>query len=330
MNRMKISAPVPFNHCATVVADGNSVFVAHYGGKQECNADQHVIVTQITDGVVREQFHLEERTGNPVFFKDGAKIRVGYSYFERMDTKNVVARWAYCSLRVRELQRDGTGFELGDPAPVFKDHPQIGFLFRCAPLNHGGATFLPMYHEGSRYGVVGKWVDDHVRVVGKIGRKCRSLIQPTLWFDGEKFHALCRNMAPSTYGNCSWYSSSPNLRIWSPPLSEESVTNYNNSLVVVNDGKPDPLIVWNQGRDRSKLCLGKLYGHSLGRDFCKLNKGTSGSYPNYCFDDAENLHLVWTDMNRAMGQCDIMLLTLTNKEYLKLRDQKNGPVSLVV
>jgi len=325
MERESLPPAGRFNHCATVLGFEDGLLVAYYAGTAECQDDQHVVLTFKRDGRWIDLIKLENKTGNPLLFKFEDKTYLAYSRFEKDCPGNLVKKWAYCSLWCREIVMEEGHPGVGEPLPTFK-HPQLGYLFRAAPLYLEGRTILPLYREEGSYGAAYEWMGDHLKLVGKIGYGCNSTMQPTLWHDGTAFHSLSRNCQPQVYGGYCWHSTSPDLERWSHPELEQSLDNNHNSVAVVNDGQKDPLVIWNVGRSRNDLRLGKLCGHTLGRSLVTLNGsflGTQGygAYPNYCFYN-EELHLVWTDL--MDGRHTICHMRLEEKEWKKLRNVQSA------
>lgn len=300
-----------FNHCASVIQFTDGIMVAHYAGSRECEDDQHVVLHINEGGQWSDPIELESRTGNPILFKSGDDVYAAYSRFER-DHPQPVKKWMYCSSWCRKIAD-----EIGEPMPMYR-HPRLGYLFRSAPVYHNGKVLLPVYREENCYGTIHEWLGDRLKLIGRIGFGCNSVMQPSLWYDGEAWHVLCRNHQPHVFGPYAWHSTSVDLIHWSHPMLEKTIDNYDNSLVVINDGKKNPLIVWNAGKNRSDLRLGKLDDHSLGRSYVTLNEGGYGAYPNHCFDGMGNLHLVWTDLHN--DQMVIKHMEFNKDEFLTLRD----------
>lgn len=323
MERETLQPIDKFNHCASIIEFYDGVLIAYYAGSRECNDDQRIILTYKNVHQPKKRWKwsdaisFEIGTGNPILFKHDNAIYVAYAKFER-DFPQRVKKWAYCSLWCRKISLS-TQLVVGDPMPMFK-HPQIGFLFRIAPFYHDGRTFLPIYREENCYSAVYEWLGDKLKLIGRIGYGCNSTMQPSLWYDGTAFHALCRNYRPSVYGPYAWHSTSPNLIDWSHPELEKTLDNNNNSIAVINDDKKDPLVIWNVGMDRRDLRLGRLNGHMRGISYVTLNSDDGlryGSYPNYCFDKFNGLHMVWTDM--IDDNLSISYMSLNEKEYRQLR-----------
>jgi len=305
MKKQLIMTDLPSHHCATIVGYEGGTLGACYGG-WECTDNQRILLFSLDhDGQCRSDFfRFEDRTGNPLLIRYQNEIFIIYSYFEKdiEEVNHPVMRWAYCSQWVRKITVSNNSFNVEERRPLFKN-PQIGFLCRCSPIESDGKLVLPLYHESSRYGVFFEWMNDMAKMLGKVGQGGNALIQPSIWFDGSRYHMLGRNMRPSIYGAHAWYSSSVNLKNWQEPLLEPTIDNFNNSLVVINDDEPDPLIIWNKGCNRNSLMLGKLSGHGLGRELITLNTQSHpkyGAYPNYCFDLDDNLHLIWTDADEMI------------------------------
>jgi predicted neuraminidase len=119
------------------------------------------------------------------------------------------------------------------------------------------------------------------------------LIQPTIWFDDNNtLHSLSRDV---TKVKRAWYSySTDNGKTWSKPETT-SIWNDNNSIVVANNNRSCPLVIWNEGPGRSNLSLGQLNKDNRSiTPITKLNESWA-SYPNYCFDNNNNLNVVHTD-----------------------------------
>lgn len=303
---------LPNAHCATICAHGAGVLLACYRGP-ECHNHQCVNIKYFEQNKCLSHIMLPEKTGNCVLIpaSDGEAVLI-FSYFTDTDGVAVpsqsVQRWMFCTnWKVRVRYDAEVGELVLGQATLLEIKPLVGLLTRCAPIRVEDTWHLPLYREHDCYGLIATSVNGwDWKEQGKIGAESNKisgrfgsgiLIQPTIWYDGV-FHALCRDV--SRVGK-AWYSTSPNCKDWSNPVLSK-VDNANNSIVAIQnriwiqEGFNTPLMVWNEGMDRSCLTLGRWDPNLRANEaIVKLNLSFSASYPNYCFDKDKILHIVHTD-----------------------------------
>jgi hypothetical protein len=300
----------PYGHCATICPHQTGILLAYYKGP-ECTNAQRVVVEYYQKA---EQkicgITLPIKTGNCVLLPiTPDKALLIYSYFEDTNgkeaPKSAVERWRFCSNWSITLEYTDNGIITTEPK---RFGPRVGYLTRCAPIRIKNSWILPMYREHDCYGLIMRSETglDRWCYVGRIGAEITAsngrfgsgiLIQPTLWYDNKYLHSLSRDISEHKK---AWYSYSSNLgKTWTFPQST-TVTNYNNSIVAIQDQKSlnplGPWLVWNDGSGRQKIVLGKWkQSTKTAEPIVKLGE-RGGSYPNYCFDYEDNLHIVHTDM----------------------------------
>lgn len=307
---MKITSHImgtnPMVHCASVCPYRYGVLVAYYIGP-ECSDDQRVCIRYISDDAPNYKHELYRKTGNSIIWSlDNNTAGLIYSHFNDTDGTRLptrrVHRWIYCSNWQTRVEVTANGIKT-EGLSALSTFPPIGFLVRCTPIKVENEWILPMYREDRCYGMIMKSEDGwNWRTAGTIGMFGKEgqigpgvCIQPTVWWDGRRLHSLSR----STRHKLAWYSVSDDLgETWSQVTPSE-IDNDNNSLVVINTGKPEPWLIWNLGAGRSNLVLGRLNrDNNSAVPYLLLNKGARGSYPNYCFDTFGKLHIVHTDGGR--------------------------------
>ena len=311
-------------HCASILSTNDNTIIAYYLGP-ECSDKQTVQLSQYRNNRLVKRLNLVSLTGNPILFQDKEQIHVVCSYFDDIGQNNEtpnnpVDRWKYCSMWDYTYIINKRGILYLDS--IQKISGLDGYVVRCAPIDEEDRILIPIYREkdphgsvlaynkGDKYGVCG-WVK-----LGNIGEKLNhnhshlgfgSLIQPTIWhsWHNDIYKVLCRDV---TNNQRAWYSESTDCITWSKPVTT-NIWNDNNSLVVIPDNKsPDfdnsailglvksaPLIVWNEGPGRSQLWLGILDKNLDAIPIKQLNDKNRASYPNYCWDNELNLHIVHTD-----------------------------------
>lgn len=300
----------PNAHCATVCPHKKGVLVAFYRGP-ECRDDQTVVIRYVENFKKKAETELYKKTGNCILwpFSDTMAGLI-YSYFNDTDghrtPTRIVHRWMYCSNWVMNLLVEKNEIKTTNPV-VLQTQPSIGMLVRINPIRVHNEWILPLYHEHTSYGQIMKNADSALswRTAGNIGLISNNgkvqkgcLIQPCLWYNGRKLCSLSRDITPT---GRAWYSESDDLgETWAKPI-QVLVSNFNNSITAINDGSSSPWLIWNHGRGRFNLVIGKWDPVEMTAvPYLKLNKGSRGSYPNYCIDYDGLIHIVHTDMGRIM------------------------------
>ena len=298
--------PQPNGHCATICPHHKGVLIAYYRGP-ECTDRQQLIIQYWEEKEKLNQCELYPKTGNAVLYpieKDRAGLI--YSYFNDTDgqtTPNTpVERWKYCSNWITEITTTSKTKMLGieNPKPLITQ-PLTGYLVRCNPIKIQNTFLLPIYHEKLAYGQIlssKNGIDWYT--CGNIGLDNQyRLIQPTIWYYRGVLHALARNFTRHFDNNKAWYSYSLDLgHTWTTPV-KTNIDNYNNSIVTIHENTNTPWIVWNYGKSRYSLILGK-FDNGEGIPYLQLNKQTNASYPNYCFDKNKNLHIIHTESGQII------------------------------
>lgn len=285
-------------HCSTICQHKDGVLLAYYVGP-ECRDEQHVQIEFYTNDELKSSYTLHKKTGNCILIPQTKnEAIIIYSHFNDTNgityPNNPVERWAYCSNWVSIITTLNDTIVISEPMPL-NTQPGIGYLTRCAPIYLYKQWLLPIYHEKPGYGTILKSQHGlNWRTAGHIGLQLNKCIQPTIWEYGNTIYSLSRNTSKTH--KTAWYSYSNDFgETWNDIVST-SIDNTNNSLVVINNNNKNPLIVWNKGYGRHNLMLGRLNQDDLTiKQYKKLNRGPTGSYPNYCFDNDGSLHIVHTD-----------------------------------
>jgi hypothetical protein len=329
----------PNGHCATISPLKKGVLLAYYSGP-ECQDQQHVHMKYLENCdrsgksyvIVKEAPHRElpNRTGNCILIpnKEDSVVLI-FSFF--MDSngpdqpKSPVERWRFCSNWKTNVMESEGEILLGHIHPLGGLQPHIGMLARCSPIFYRKSWLLPLYTEHDCFGIVAAscdgWDWEARGYIGATNKTVNNrfgsgrLIQPTIWEDGNLLKSLSRDI---TQNHRAWYSeSSDGGRTWSTPIKTE-LWNMNNSLVVIPT-KKSTWVVWNHGPNRMQLMLGKWDQKRLDATFSlQLNDPKSdgtchASYPNYCFDAQNRLHIVHTDC----GQIAHHVIDQEMLEYLE-------------
>jgi predicted neuraminidase len=304
--------PHKFSHCSSICPVGDGILITFYSSTiGECRDDQRVRLQYYENSKYAEYKELKHRTGNPVIWSESEnKAILLYSYFEDLTTNRMVDRWKHCTNWLLPINVDAFVGAGHLPEPIqLKTEPEQGFLGRCQPIRYNEEWLLPIYDENIWYSEIWRGNGTSFTKMADIGRTRRmmrkgGMIQSTVWHDeNNKLYSLSRD---GTKGRKAWYSESEDGTKWSNPIPVD-ITNYNNSIVAIhNPNKPtaEPYVIWNQtnnyqgGSARGNLMFGKLERTNAGltaKPITKLNESRSGSYPNYCFDNKNNLHLIFTD-----------------------------------
>jgi hypothetical protein len=337
-------ADAKMSHCATICRHKKGMLIAYYEGR-ECLDEQHVRIEYWEKDKLKASICLPEKTGNCVLIPaTNSKAVLICSYF--MDTdgisrpNNPVQRWMFCMNWKIEISYKN-GIQIGNFEELELD-PKIGLLTRCQAIRgQQDVWFLPMYREHNCYGLIATSKDAwNWKIAGKIGESTNIngrfgsgiLIQPTIWLDHLGYHTLSRDVSK---GSRAWYSRSVDGMVWSVP-EKTQVSNANNSLVAIQDGTTSPLIIWNQGMNRSKLCLGRW--NPLGKTIkpiinlanpekvyslgAMVNRIHNSSYPNYAHDDDNNIHIIHSHNHKIMRH---ILCPETIRELEKLNNPSLTP-----
>lgn len=293
----------PRGHCATICPHHKGILLAYYNGP-ECSDNQAVNVEYWEEDKLRIHTRLSEKTGNCILWAiNQNEAGLIFSLFEDTDgahtPESPVQRWMFCSNWQIKVRIINNALEEQE----FQKMPLIiGHLVRCQPIIIKKTWYLPMYREHNCKGVIMKAIDGWQWVfTGTIGNNIQTesgrfgngvLIQPTIWHDGTKFHSLSRDVSRTKR---AWYSSSRNGSTWTEPI-KTNLWNDNNSVVAIQDGTAEPWLVWNHGPGRGLLTLGIWNKEEMSaKPLLILNRSHNASYPNYCFDYDNNLHIVHTD-----------------------------------
>jgi hypothetical protein len=302
-------------HCASICPIANGYLIAYYL-HPECSDAQKIqlryIITEANNYNVIDQHTLYNKTGNCILIPDPTnpyQATIIYSYFNDTDGKktpqNPVQRWMYCSNWIADIKILGIirpSITIHNIKP-FPTQPTTGYLVRINPIKVHDQWILPMYHENPCYGQIMKSTNTKDwRTAGHIGLQEQKLIQPSLWWDGETLHSLSRDMSGK---GCAWHSSSTDLGESWNQIQPTIITNDNNSIAVINDNTNNPYVIWNEGKKRQNLILGKLINPlsiqpipiSI-QPIIKLNTKANASYPNYYVDN--KIHIVHSEHSMIM------------------------------
>jgi len=290
------------SHCAAVCKIADGTLISYYNGP-ECTDRQAVNLEYWIDKRVAH-VRLPDKTGNSVLIPLGDnKAVLIFSIFNDTDgveiAKHGANRWRFCTNWQTIITIIGDQI-IVDDAIRFNFDNYVGHLVRCAPIKANNKWYLPTYKEHDVYGEVFTSTDGwNWTLLSRIGTNIEQqngrfgkgiLIQPTIWHHNETFYSLSRDVSDHYK---AWYSESKDFgKHWSDPVSSE-IDNANNSIVAIDMNIPEPLIVWNRGYNRNTLMLGKYHNKSA-ISIQQLNK-SKASYPNYCFDNQNSLHIVHTD-----------------------------------
>lgn len=285
--------------------------MAYYNGP-ECTDNQAVNINYIEKDKQLDQLRLPPKTGNMVLIPMNQKEAcLIFSLFNDTDgiskPKTPVERWRFCTNWKCIISFKSGRINISTPER-FETEYNVGHLTRCNPIFWKGLWFLPIYREHNVYGEIltssdgYNWtyrakIGDKITTTGKMGSGV--LIQPTIWADDKCMYSLSRDVSGN---NKAWFSWSANEgKDWHAPIPSK-ISNSNNSIVAIHMNISSPLIVWNFGIGRGTLALGK-FKDIVDLDCTpieKLNEGNHASYPNYCFDQSNNLNIVFTDSGKII------------------------------
>ena len=321
----RIIAPARFSHASAITSFRQGTLFACYTGDAECHRTQKVCLYYFHDnGAVSKPATLEDLTGNPVLLTWGGPglgtihpdrednwtrsapqfAKIIYSKFEKL-VPSRVEWWQHCSLWVRDVGLNKEGEIIAGPPQQLmfdgeEDQPEdyLGYLPRCNPITTYDGYLLPLYRENDPHfhGTI-LHSEDAVNWTyqGTIGRGTRC-IQPTLWREDGKIHALLRNFfyrwAPNSQRFAYYSCSEDNGKTWSE-LSLSKFPNCNNSILAIDcynrdTRKKQMLYIWNNDLNgRQHLTLGTEGRRPL------VTLDGYGSYPAACIHD-NKLHITYT------------------------------------
>jgi hypothetical protein len=297
-----------FHHCATIAINDNWTWVAFYNGK-ECTDDQRVVITCSPESGDFITYELGSKTGNPILWSENGYVYLLYSQFEDKDEEGneprfPVERWKYCSNHVARLHIDlfaGISFEyLGEVEDGF------GLLGRCQPIEFNGKILLPLYREKDprceiwesnngnlkRLSVFGEMDEESLKDEKLSYMGNGVAIQPTLIVDDDgNLCAFCRNVVQSH--RTAWCSKSKDGIEWED-IRESTIANFNSSLVyVAHENYKLRFVICNPRVKRDVIILYSFVaGHGISLGIPMYGSKIRFSYPNYCWDSYNNLHIV--------------------------------------
>lgn len=277
-----------FNHCSTLCNHENGILVAWYGGTDECSDDQSIFVLCISNNRVSEIMNFGEKVGNPVLWNENGKAYLLWSEFEDNDKiKRPADRWKYCKLWMAEIS-----FQNGMIDITRQTKFDLNLLGRCNPIRFKNNTYLPLYDEINRNGVILVGSDLKFSRCGDIGE---NMIQPTIWAEDDILYTLSRTFhsPESTSQRC--YSTDG--IVWSDP-ELTTIQNLNSSLhSLLWNGYV--LLIWNDtfGTARRNLTLGIVEGLNVRKLFVI---DSHGAYPSLCEDNDGNVCASYTTINRRI------------------------------
>jgi len=326
------------HHCASIAHCYAGTFLAFYVGK-ECTDEQRVVIYFKSNHGYEAHIELPNKTGNPVIWNQNGDIKLLYSTFEDEDEKGEkprtpVDRWKFCNNWLCDVGLGSILSDNGRPAIGYSNIRKIdgafGLLGRCAPYVYKGEAYLPLYREKNPQCEIWKYTNDtleHYSTFGSVDHNWISkeglspgslgigvAIQPTVFQKDDKLVAYCRNTArlPAMREMFAWYTvSEDGGKTWSD-LTKSGIPNHNNSIVVSNR-KDRNYMVFNLDARRQKLCLFNPESKQINYlSYAVLhNRRSSFSYPNYTWDENDNLHIVHTN-------CQVIAWHTFDMEFLDI------------
>lgn len=285
-----------FNHCASLCPCSDGVLLAWYAGTGECQDDQSVHVTYLSNGRPLPPIRIGDKTGNPIVWREGDKHWLLWSRFEDLESSRILAtRWRSCSLWIQQVEISD-GIQLSEPALLAEATEHL--LARTNPLTVGKRTILPLYDEVRRQCVMYGGKDGQFEEISRYGDH---IIQPAIWRSGDTIHSLSRNFGNRKKRSCYFFSG--DAIDWRPG-GFSYFKNVNNSLAVCQ-WDDQHVVLWNNTDAiyRVDMTLG-LVGWNVDvpspLPIVIVNK-RHGSYPCLCVDDNDLLHFAYTDPNRRIS-----------------------------
>lgn len=303
------------SHCSSIAFDDDDgMWITFYTGP-ECSDDQRVhVMYKNNDSNYYKLMTLPVKTGNPVIWCYNNQIYLMYSLFKDIDNAGnkpgkMVERWKFCDNYLLKLRFNGSEIII-ESEDFIEDG--FGLLGRCQPIMFNNKILIPLYREKDPRCEIWTIENDKMirlstfgEVTGGDNRYFGSgvAIQPTLTYHENGIVAYCRNV--DKMKNFAWFTTSNDGINWGK-LIQSSIPNHNSSLILIPNPNPDlnPAILYNPTVDRSSLLLNK---YMIGIPI--KNRRLSYSYPNYAYDNDENLHLVYTN-------CGLIAHQIIYKEVL--------------
>ena len=276
-----------FNHCPTILSDGNTIITAWYAGAHECSKDQKVLLKPNDQD--ESIIELEEGTGNPVLFKDADdRIFLLYSKFVHHDTiRTNVDKWKFCELRIREYNKNETGTgTLSEYTIISSENEHL--LGRCTAVIHDKMTYLPLYDELNAKCIIfrgnGLSYEKHIEFGDKE-------IQPALYKNNVGLRALTRNFfSNKTYSTMHCLESGNSVTT--------NIPNHNSSLACLKYGN-NILCIYNNSNThfRTNLTLGFCDGSRIS-PLIEIDK--YGSYPSI-IEHQKGIAIAYTTFHKTIA-----------------------------
>lgn len=300
VNKQSSISAGKFNHCSSLCPIDSGIVMAWYSGTGECQDDQSVYLTYLSEDNSSNFLRLGDKTGNPIVWREGNKNWLLWSKFEDDGPMASLAhRWRHCSLWVQEISNDDTIRLIGEPHQIADSSQHL--LARINPLVTPTYTILPLYDEVNRECVIFQGQHGNYKETSRFG-KTNSIIQPTIWLENNKLNSLSRNFGNSKRRSIYYYFDDYNEKWKFGGLSH--FWNLNNSIAVCNY-LDHHLVIWNDedSRYRRNMSIGIIkwkdaVPHPILLE--RLNIAY-GSYPNICVDDKQQIHFSYTNHERTIS-----------------------------
>lgn len=289
-----------FNHCSSLCPSESGVILAWYSGSGECQDDQSVYITYLSQGKSSTPLRIGDKTGNPIVWREDEKNWLLWSKFEDDGQITSLAhRWRYCSLWVQQIECTSTVELLGKPELIAVSSSHL--LARTNPLVQSKNTILPLYDEINRECVVYQGYNGIFNETARFGGSNR-IIQPTIWSENRRLHSLSRNFGNGRHRSLYYYSDDYGYSWKFGGLSR--FWNLNNSLVVAKYQNKH-LILWNdiESQYRQNMSIGVVeWAEAVPQPHAiKILNKDHGSYPSLCVDNDDAIHFAYTDHHRQIA-----------------------------
>ena len=290
-----------FNHCSSLCPHDDGVLLAWYSGSNECQDDQSVYITYLSNNRHLPPIRIGDKTGNPIVWRENDRTWLLWSKFEDLKPSKILAhRWRYCSLWIQEV-KVSDGIELSKPVKIADASKNLLAITNPIILLHRATEsqlILPLYDEDKRQCVIFQGGEGQFQEISRYGN---AIIQPALWADGGRIHSLSRNFG-NRQRKALYYSSSDDGNTWhrgGPSFFQ----NINNSIAV-HEWSDLQMVLWNNSESiyRTDMALGIISWGSGVPIPCiiKTINQRHGSYPCLCVDNDDQLHFAFTSPTRQI------------------------------
>lgn len=310
-------------HSPSCIQYKGEFYLAFYAGEQEC-VNQRVFVFKKDKNKFKMFKQLPIGSGNPVLMSFNGNLYCCYSMFTRPMAGNVFDLWRTTYTCVQDLLS-------------LNDNKYVLSTYCCPRINpyylSDESLLLPCYDEGIQRGMIfhfgrGKIMERYV---------CMNpypVIQPSITRINDKFYVLFRNFKRNLafypdecytpYAEMVFSTAHQSFIFCETKMS--SIPNHNESICAFNDNELNPLIIYNAQENRQELTLGILHHNKEGvisaTPLLVLNDSARASYPNYCYNNKNQLTIVFTSYEKGINSGSSICVATISTKYDRVLSRK--------